>query len=121
MKRDMDLVRKIALQLEQHADGYAPRNFAVEGYSDEQVGYHIHLMMDAGLLDGFKTSHFGSTSPTAKPKALTWAGHEFAENARSDTVWNKAKAVIRDKVGTASIAVLVEVLKQQARQMLGLA
>jgi hypothetical protein len=120
MKRDMDLVRKIALAIEEHPSGFAPNNLTVEGYSHDQIGYHVILMMDAGLVNGIKLTHMRSTSPEATATSLTWAGHEFVDAARSDTVWNKATAVIRDKVGTASIAMLIEVLKQQAKQMLGL-
>ena len=121
MKRDMDLVRKIVFALEEHEHGHAPRSFRIEGYDEEMVGYHVHLMMQAGLVKGADTTHLGSTSPSAIPIALKWEGHEFADAARSDTVWNKTKAVIKDKVGSVGIGLLVEVLKQQAKQMLGVA
>jgi hypothetical protein len=39
MKRDMDLVRKIALLIEEHPSGFAPTNITVEGYSHDQIGY----------------------------------------------------------------------------------
>lgn len=120
MKRDMDLVRKIVLALEDHPHGFAP-DLVFDGYTDEQIGYHVHLLAQAGLVTALERTAGGAGSPQMEAEALTWAGHEFAENARNDTVWNKAKAVIQDKVGTASIAVMVEVLKQQARHMLGLA
>lgn len=119
MKRDMDLVRKIVLFLEDHPRGFVPQ-VVIDGYSSEQIGYHVYLLAQAGLVTALECTTGGCGSPQMEAESLTWNGHEFAENARSDTVWNRAKGVIRDKVGTASIAVMVEVLKQQARHLLGL-
>jgi hypothetical protein len=36
MKRDMDLVREILVQIEEHEHGMAPRNLTIEGYYSEQ-------------------------------------------------------------------------------------
>jgi len=121
MKRDMDLVRKIVFALEEHEHGHAPHYFRIDGYDEEVVGYHVYIMTQAGLVNGADTTVRGDNSPSAIPLSLTWEGHEFADAARSDTVWNKTKAVIKDKVGSVGIGLLVEVLKQQAKQMLGVA
>ena len=48
MKRDMELIRKLVLALENEPTGYAPENLNIEGYTSEQVGYHAYLMIDAG-------------------------------------------------------------------------
>ena len=47
MKRDMDLVRKILLECEQQESGFPPEKLEIEGYSDAQLGYHVHLMGEA--------------------------------------------------------------------------
>ena len=119
MKRDMDLVRKIVFALEAHPHGHAPA-IKIEGYSKEQIGYHMYLMLQANLIEGLDVSGGGCESPQVEATNLTWQGHEFADDARSDTVWEKSKAVVKDKVGTVGIGLLVEVLKQQAKQLLGL-
>lgn len=119
MKRDMDLVRHIVFALEDHEHGFAPQ-LKLEGYTEEQIGYHVHLMIQAGLVEGCDTTCLGNDSPSAEATSLTWAGHEFADAARSDTVWNKTKLVIKDKVGSVGIGLLIEVLKQQAKLALGL-
>lgn len=51
---------------------------------------------------------------------MTWEGHEFADAARNDTVWGKTKTYIKDKGMTATFGALLEVLKYQAKQHLGL-
>lgn len=120
MKRDMDLVRKIALLIEDHPSGFAP-DIVIDGYTEELIGYHIHLMGEAGLLHAADVSHSECASPIAMASSLTWEGHEFVAAARNDTVWNKSKKLIQEKVGTTTIGLLIEVLKQQAKQVLGLA
>jgi hypothetical protein len=121
MKRDMDLVRKIVFALEEYEHGRAPRSLKIEEYTDEQIGYHVYLMAEAGLVKGHSIGTMRSASPCWMATSLTWEGHEFAEAARSDTLWNNTKAVVKDKVGSVGIGLLIEVLKQQAKLALGLA
>lgn len=120
MKRDMDLVRKIVFALENHPHGFSPDELTFEGYSQEQVGYHVYLMIQADLIEGEDASTREFESPQGFASSLTWQGHEFADAARSDTIWNKAKAQVKDKVGTAGLGLLIEVLKHQAKQALGI-
>jgi hypothetical protein len=103
MKRDLDLIRKILFQLEAHEHGYAPQTFTVDGYTDEVVGYHVHLMGQAGLLKVADVTHGGSPSPSALPVRLTFAGHDFLDAARSDTIWNHARKAIADTVGSVTL------------------
>lgn len=49
MKRDMALIRKMLLTVEAHENGYAPRDMTFEGYSEEQIGFHAKLIIDADL------------------------------------------------------------------------
>ena len=50
MKLDMDLVRKILITLEEQPHGFFCQSLAIDGYSTEQIGYHVTLMGEAGLL-----------------------------------------------------------------------
>ncbi len=77
MQRSMDLIREILRKLEEHNHGYAPQNFSIDGFSDEQVGYHIYLMGEAGLLKTHNVTSSADMSPNAIASGLTWEGHEF--------------------------------------------
>src|SRR5688500_9150721 len=94
MKRDMELVRRIVLTLEDHEHGYAPSDLFLPGYSQEQIGYHVLLMAEGDLLIGTELSAQGDPSPRALATRLTWKGHEFADAARNDTIWSQAKALM---------------------------
>ena len=106
MKRDMDLVRKILLMLEEHEHGMAPRKLVIEGHTDEEIGYHVHLMDQAGLLKAADVSHQGSPSPQAIPVHMLWAGHEFLDAARSETIWSRAKKHLAADWGKVPFEVL---------------
>lgn len=119
MKRDLNLIRKILLTIEDHPEGYAPE-LQFDGYTEDQIGYHAYLLIDAGLAQGSDTGTFGSTSPTARIFKLTWAGHEFADVARNDKLWNKAMGIVKDKGGSITIDLLKDLLTSLMKAAIGL-
>jgi len=116
----MELIRKLVMALEDAPTGYAPDDLNIEGYAPDQVGYHAHLMIDAGLATGNDVTHMGSTSPEAMLTSLTWAGHEFAEAARDETRWKKAMGIVEEKGGSVTLSVLTQLLTALMRNALGL-
>ena len=52
MKREMELIRKIALAVEEEPTGFARENPVIDGYTEEQIAYHVYLMLEAGLVRG---------------------------------------------------------------------
>jgi hypothetical protein len=119
MKRDMDLVRTLLLEVEKHPAGFAPGEMKIEGYTSEQIGYHAHIMGQAGLVKAIDTTHMGSPGPEAVISSLTWQGHEFLDAAREPTRWQQAKDVVA-KAGDASIQVWIAVLTDLVKKNLGL-
>lgn len=107
MKRDMDLVREILLKLEAHPDGYAPHGFVVDGYSEDQVGYHVLLMGEAGLLLVKDVGSRGTRSPKAIPIRMKWEGHEFLDLAREPSRWKRAL----DQVKNTGSAMTIEIVR----------
>lgn len=109
MQRNMDLVRMILMRLEASPSGWAPRELGIKSFPPEQIGYHAHIMMQEGLIEGSDVTNTGSAGPVALPTNLTWKGHEFLDMARDQDRWNRAKAIIA-KIGSAPIAVWMKVL-----------
>lgn len=120
MKRDLNLVRQILLAIEQSPSGFAPRQLVIDGYTDEQIGYHVHLMKEAGLVEASDTTGFKSSSPEAIARQLTWSGHEFLDAARDDVRWTAALALATAKAGTFTFDVLKQLLVAALRGELGL-
>jgi hypothetical protein len=120
MKRDLDLIRKILLALEEHEHGFAPEELVIEGYSEEQIGFHIYLIGEAGLAKVAESARVNDPSPKAFAVNLTWAGYEFLESAKDDNLWGKAKEKVIKPAGGVAFGVLLEWLKAEARAKLGL-
>jgi hypothetical protein len=116
----MDLIRKILLTLSDNPAGYAPQPFQIKGHSDEEVGYHCWLLGEAGLINASNITGFGNNAPQAIPHTLTWKGHDFVDNARSQDVWSKTKARISSIGGTVSMDVLISIMKEIVKQQTGL-
>jgi hypothetical protein len=105
----MDLVRMILMRMEANPSGWAPQDFGIRSFSSQEIGYHAHIMMQEGLIEGSDVTGSTSAGPEAVPTSLTWKGHEFLDLARDQERWNQAKAIIA-KVGSAPISVWMQVL-----------
>lgn len=119
MKRDMDLVRAILIAMEDHEKGFAPDSLGIPDYSEEQIGYHIHLMGQAGLLDVSDASSLDGDSPSAIAHSITWNGHEFLANAREEKNWLQAKKLMKG-AGEASFHIWQSVLTHLVMKNVGL-
>lgn len=119
MQRKMDLVREILFAVEKYQHGRFDSNLSIEGYSEEEIGYHIFIMGEAGLLAVSDETDDTSLSPQAVPEHLTWEGHDFLENSRDPSTWKQAKLMV-NKTGGASLAIWSEVLKKIVLGNLGL-
>jgi len=122
MKRDLDLIRKILQAMESHEHGFAPSNISIEGYDDEQIGFHVYLAGQAGLLNVVDFTNTRTASPLAKPTSLTWQGYEFLEASRDEGLWSKAKQAAGSAGGMALgvvNSVLVELATEAAKKAAG--
>jgi Hypothetical protein (DUF2513) len=120
MKRDMDLIRKIMLAIEKHPSAYAPDKIVVDGYAEEQVGFHIYLMLQSGLIEGIDTTSSESTGPEAIATCLTPSGYDFIDAIRNDTIWSKVKAYIKEKGVSATVEIVQHVALFFVKQQINL-
>jgi len=119
VRRDMDLGRKILLELEGEKYDGNSRIYelpVIDDFSDDEIEYNVGLLQEAGLL--LAREPFDG-SPLM-PQKLTWQGHEFLDAARDQNVWNQAKKTISERGGTLTFDVLKAVLTQLTRQAVGL-
>lgn len=109
MTRDMDLCRKILFAIEEQYADVAIYNLSIEGYSMAQVAYHCKILHEAGLISDYGAQYADDHIYNFGVDSLTWEGHEFLDKIREETVWNKTKTVIKDKVLPMSLGVIKEV------------
>lgn len=119
MKRDMDLIRKMLFAVEADERGFAPQ-IEIDGYTQEQIGYHAILLREAGLAIVREETALGASTPVGKILRLTWAGHEFLDAARDTKTWNMAKDSIVSKVGSATMQVWIAVLTSLIQKRMGI-
>ena len=111
MKRDMDLIRLLLLEVE---SGEKPE--AMENYTEEQILYHCELAIEADLLVG-RVVHGGTGGvAAARIQRLSWIGHEFLDAARDQEVWNQAKRQVLEKGGSWTMEGLKLLLFDLARR-----
>ena len=115
MQRDIDLIRKILLDLEQKGAYTSWMEVDIEEYSPEQMDYHLELMIEAGLISA-RASQGGFSRHL--PLRLAWEGHEFLDLARDTARWKKVKASIKQAGGVPFElvrAALAEMAKQEIK------
>ena len=113
MKRNMDLIRQLLLDLEN--DKYD----APSGYGEEEIAYHKALLVESKLAHGHATVVMDG-SILAEITRLTWEGHEFLDAARDESGWQQVTRSIGKTVGTVSLSLLQAMLNQWAAGKLGL-
>lgn len=114
MRRDMDLIRELMLKLEDmdcdHNSVYlfnpGDEDLAVDGFTDEEVSYHLALIAEAGLIE-YRGSRVMNGFMFSR---LSWSGHDFVDSVRSPEVWAKTK-----KGAEAAGGFTVDLLKDLAK------
>ena len=115
VKRDMELVRELLLEIEANPQliGRQCIDLPVGNRNPEEMAYTLSLLIGEGIVSG----HIGMTMPLVS--GLTWKGHELLDNIRDDHVWAGTKAAIKP-LASVSVALLAEIAKGEIKRLLGL-
>ena len=117
MKRDMELIRKILIQLEEATTHDIPVQIYVEGYKPEEINYNIGIVGEGGLLELFGTPVRELNSTTRYlPTRLTWEDHDFLDASRNDNVWKRVIKAGKEKGGGLAFDVFKALLIQYAKE-----
>lgn len=110
MKFDPDLMRSILLDVEEIPAGEAVGGFEYENHNQAEVNRHTQILIDEEFIEGMWEGDEQNFPTFFRVTDLTYRGHQFLENARSDTRWKRALSSIRDSGKSMSIAVIEAVL-----------
>lgn len=114
MKRDMDLVRLILLEIEDKYSSTAIYDLAVDGYDIETVAYHCKILYEAGLISDYKAQYADNEIYVFGVGSLTWDGNDFLEKIRDDSQWKKVKETITKK----GLPLVVDTIKSVANALI---
>ncbi|MCY7492806.1 DUF2513 domain-containing protein [Bacillus safensis] len=106
IKRDMELFRKILIKLEEDESPSQWKSLDIEGVEDTLVSYHIKLLTEAGMIDG-KDKQLDQYF-WWQARNLTSQGHDLLDSLRNDTVYNKMKEILGEKISQVPLS---EILK----------
>lgn len=111
MKRDLDLLRKILLAIE-NADEFYYYNGIPHLASDigcsnlELVSFHVSLLVDNNYIEVLNISCCDIDYDDYMIKRLTADGCDYLDNVRNDTIWNKTKEAISNVGGTCALDIV---------------
>lgn len=117
MRRDMSLIRQLLLLTEDRGSDMHSwiEDTIIEGFTHEQISYHVWLLKDAGFVDAQDLSDMDEAD--FKPKYLTWLGHEFLDAVREKDVWERTLEVAK-RGGTESVTAMWTIAKEVAKKKL---
>ena len=121
MKRNMDLVREILLQIEATEPGKVIK-IDSPSYGKEEIGLHVELMIGHGLIDGKAIPSGDGAAHRILAygiEGMTWEGQDFLDAARNDTIWKKAKEKCLETTGRLAFDVLKACLVEFGKQAIG--
>lgn len=111
MTRDIELARKILIAIASSERPFDSNSIRVAGCTPEQINEQIQQLTDAHLLEGFVATGADRRQRWQELR-LTWAGFEFLDAARDETIWRTAVAAMHDENGTESFAAWQAMLNQ---------
>jgi hypothetical protein len=112
MKRDMDVIRLLLLQLE--GDENAVEK--LKAYDEPLIVYNAALLVDSGLVEG-SVARGGDNDPLGVAmNHMTWGGHDFLDAARDETLWKKAKETVMKPDASYTFENVEEYLKAEIRK-----
>lgn len=121
MKRDMDLVRRILLEVEERGfEEVKANSFEAEGYDTFTVAAHLQLLKEAGLLEASILVLERAGAVEGYAQRLTWEGHDYLDAVRNQEIWEKTKAHLSKHAGSIPFEMIKAVAIGYIRQRLGL-
>lgn len=120
MKRDLDLVRAILLEIEEAGGPPIQLSDVRAKWGQDAVNEHVRLLIGAGIIEGLVSKKTGRGIPQARPFRITWEGHDWLDAAREPTRWEKAKATASKAGGAVTFEVMKQILVQLAEKQVGL-
>ena len=120
MKRDMDLIRRLLLLVEEKKTGFSISN---EDRDEEiRVMEHMGLLFQEGLVEGsvIRGANALPARCSISQQGLTMEGHDFLDSIRDDKVWSNVKGKLQTVGGGATLAIIKDLSVSYLKRALDL-
>lgn len=112
MKLNIDCMRDVLLFIESCDYGVHPSFQSIvdslPDYDKNDIAYTCDKLYEAGFIKAVIKNYIRNQSVVVKVTDITYEGHQFLENIRSQNVWSKVKENAT-KIGSFSIPVLQQI------------
>ena len=102
----MDLVRTILVGVEAKNDPFSFEELAIAGYEPDEISAHLEMLAEAGYVEVTDLTTMGTSYRKLCPKRLTWAGHDFLDAVRNESVWTDVKKKISSQGGALPLEII---------------
>lgn len=107
MKRDLDLLRDILLNVE--SDGKHPLH---GNHTDEEIADHAQQLLEEDLVEGQVVRNRQGIPSHATIIRLTSKGHDFLDATRNQSFWTKTKAYVTKNLPGWTLSLVKEVAER---------
>ena len=114
MKRNMDLIRKVLLAIEEQHEYEPIYGLKIPGHSVSEVAYHCKLLHEHGFIDDYDEESGDGELLDFAVGGLTWEGADYLEDVRDNTRWGNIKKTMKEK----GIPLTVEFVKETVNAMI---
>ena len=117
MKRDMDLIRELLLEIEAGKTNFAICPVTEQGRPEWEeawrLGEHLHLLEQAKMIEASTNAAAGHVIV----RGITWQGHDLLDSIRHPKIWEKTKKGV-EGAGAFTVDLLKELAKGFAKKQM---
>lgn len=123
MKRDLNLIRNILLEVESaEPEDQVRLDRFEEKYADRlnEVSAHVHLLHDAGYLKATISQELSPAGPRQFfIQKIEWEGYEYLDAVRDDGIWAKTQEKLKSVGGATTLEIAKAVATKLVMEAMG--
>lgn len=108
MKRDLDLIRNILMEIEKQYDGTAIHNLQIDGYNQNIIANHCRLLYEKKLISDYKPFYADNKLYSFGVSDMTYEGYNLLNNIKDEKKWKKIRKIMLNNNKEKSIDNLIK-------------
>lgn len=112
MKRNLDLIRKILLDVEGRSEPFGSTDIEIDGFDSAEICYHVGLLAEVGFIHAVKSVRLGGETRYLI-SSMTFDGHDYLDVVRSPKVWQ----CVKDTATKAGVTLTIMLAKETATRL----
>lgn len=120
MKRDLDLIRKILLKIEDYSGQLPifPEYFSDLCDDQNVIDLHLNLLADSDFIEYYDSTTIGHCYKQYHIIRMTSAGYDYLDSIRDDTIWKTTKEKLAKVGGSATLDIVKDLATAAIMKMI---